>query len=160
MSDMDCEMQGPSPEHNELLKGVGTWNITSKFYMAPGAPPMDGTATEVVTSMGPFWIMGEFKADFMGMPYEGRSTVGFDPWSGEYVSTWHDSMSPNFFYLRGKKEEDTIVLRGEARAPQGGTMANYKINDRVISDDERHMEMFMEVNGEEVKLFEMHYLRA
>ena len=97
---------------------------------------------------------------FMGMPFEGRSTMGFDPWTGEYMSTWMDSMSANFFHLRGKHEGDLLVLRGEAREPQGGGLTNYKITQKDISDDEQYMEMFMEAGGQEVKLWEMHYTRA
>lgn len=163
MSDFDpadCAPAQPSPEHAEVLKGVGNWNIASKFYMAPGAPPMESTATETVTAVGPYWITGEFKSDFMGMPYEGRSTVGFDPWTGEYMSTWIDSMMPNFFLLKGKKDGDTITLKGMAREPQSGGLTEYTIQERVISDDERHMEMFMDAGGQAVKLFEMHYTRA
>lgn len=163
MSDFDpadCAPRQPSPEHAEVMKGVGTWNITSKFYMAPGAPPMEGKATEVVTAIGPYWTVGEFKSDFMGMPYEGRSTLGFDPWTGEYTSTWIDSMMPNYFHLKGKKDGDTIVLRGQARDPQSGELAEYKITDHCVSDDEHNMAMYMDAGGGEVLLFEMHYTRA
>ena len=52
MSDMDCEMPGPSPEHQKILKAVGNWNIKSKFFMGPDAPPMEGEATETVTVLG------------------------------------------------------------------------------------------------------------
>ncbi|MEZ6197067.1 MAG: DUF1579 domain-containing protein [Planctomycetota bacterium] len=150
----------PGPEHAMLMKGVGTWNVKAKFFMGPDAPPMESTATDTVRAVGGFWTVGDYRSEFMGMPFHGVSMVGYDPHAGEFLSTWADSMMPNFFYLRGNIDGDTMVLKGEAYNPQAGGKAMYTIKDRFVSDDEHHMSMYMDCGGHEMQLFEMVYTRA
>ena len=40
-------------------------------------------ATDTVEAHGRFFTVSRFQADMMGMPFEGISTVGYDPVRGE-----------------------------------------------------------------------------
>src|SRR5512134_1078333 len=37
----------PGPEHKILLDGVGTWDVASKMWMDPAAPPMESKGKSV-----------------------------------------------------------------------------------------------------------------
>lgn len=161
MSDMgDCQMPEPTPQHLELLKAVGTWDIDGKMYMEPGGDPMPTKAVETVSALGAWWIMGEFESEMFGMPFQGRSSCGYDPFHKQYVSTWCDSMSPSLFHMTGQKEGDSLIMEGEGVDPSGGAAAHYKTIDKTIDDDTHEFKMFMAgPDGTDILLFEMTYHR-
>ena len=98
MSDQ-MEFPQPTSEHQQLREHAGVWKVHSSFYMDPNpeTPPMEVEAKETIEMFGDFWTCSVYESDFMGQPFRGQSTLGFDPEKGEYVSTWIDTMSPTFF---------------------------------------------------------------
>ena len=54
----------------------------------------------------------------MGAPFVGRATLGYEPHTGKYVSTWIDSMSPVLFMLtrqaEGRHDHDSRASSGAA----------------------------------------------
>ena len=91
---------------------------------------------------GEFWTRSVYESDFMGQPFRGQATLGYDPEKKEYVSTWIDTMSPTFFHFTGNFEGDTLEMKG--RAFDSGTKreANYRTTEVHTSPDERVFEMF------------------
>ena len=158
-----CEGQMPQPvaEHGKIQELVGTWNTVGKFYMGgPDAPPMESRGKEVVESVGGFWVTGHFTSDFMGQPFVGRSSMGFDPWKQEYISTWIDSMSAATFFMRGKRNGNVITSECDGVDPGTGNPTRYRTTEEEISPDERHFSMFMILpDGNAMKLFDMEYTR-
>jgi hypothetical protein len=110
-------MPQPGPEHELLKKDVGTWDATVEMTMAPGAAPTVSKGTEVVTMLGGFWQLSEFKSELMGQPFEGRGTVGFDPAKKKYVGTWVDTMTPGYATVEGTYDAATKTLTATMDGP-------------------------------------------
>lgn len=161
MSEMGgCQTPEPTAQHTELMKAVGTWDVDGKMYMEPGGEPMPTKSVETISALGPWWIIGEFEGEMFGMPFHGRSTVGYDPFKERYVSTWCDSMSPSLFHMTGQKEGDTLTMEGEGVDPGSGAPAIYKYTHKTVDDDTSDFKMFLAgPDGSDVLLFEMTYHR-
>lgn len=162
---MSEEMEFPQPtaEHNRVCERAGDWKVRSKFYMDPdpATPPMEVEARETIENFGRFWTRSVYESDFMGQPFRGQSTLGYDPEKKEYVSTWIDTMSPTFFNFRGNFEGDTLVMKGRAYDCMSKMEANYRTTEVHKSPDERVFEMFMELpDGNEFKMMTHVYTRT
>ena len=162
---MSEEMQPPQPtaEHGKLREYAGVWKVQSSFYMDPNpaTPPMVVEAKETIRMFGEFWTEGLYESDFMGQPFKGQTTLGYDPENGEYVSTWIDTMSPTFFHFRGKFQGDTLEMKARAFDCMSKMEANYRTTEVHKSPDERVFEMFMEMpDGNEFKMMTHVYTRA
>src|SRR5688572_28248554 len=88
------ELIKPGPEHQQLAKLVGTWDVACKMWMQPDAPPVDSKGSETFTTVfeGRF-LQAKFEGSMMGQPFTGYSTMGYDRSAKRYVTTWHDSIS-------------------------------------------------------------------
>ena len=53
-------------EHEWLAKLVGDWTFETEAVMGPGQPPVKGTGTERVRSLGGLWIVGEGSGEMPG----------------------------------------------------------------------------------------------
>lgn len=162
MSDQPCAMQEPMPQHKKIMKGVGTWDVACKYFMDPTGGPMESTATDTVEALGGFWTVSNFEGNMMGAPFTGKSILGYDPMRGKYVSTWIDSMMPNFWYMEGDFDEsgETLNLTGKGPDHTGQGMTDWRITMTVVSDDEQVMRMFMSMpDGSEVMAMENTYTR-
>jgi hypothetical protein len=110
-------MPAPGPEHELLKKDVGTWDATVEMFMQPGAAPSVSKGTEVVSMLGGFWQIGEFKSEMMGQPFEGRGAMGYDPARKKYVGTWVDTMSPGYYTTEGTYDAATKTLTATMEGP-------------------------------------------
>ena len=157
----ECEMPQPSEEHALIQKNIGVWDVKCRFFMGPDAPPMESTATDTVTAAGPFWNIGNFESEFMGMPFTGVSQFGFSPMEGCFVSTWTDCMSPHLFVMKGNFTDDgkTLDMRGEGPNPMSGEMVPQRIEHEIQDDNNHIMRMFMTTEHGEIQTFEMDYTR-
>jgi hypothetical protein len=135
-------MPTPGPEHAMLGKDVGTWDATVEMFM-PGAPPSVSKGTEVVTMMGGFWQLTEFKSEMMGQPFEGRGTTGFDPTKKKYVGTWVDTMTPAYYTVEATYDAATKTLTGWMDGPdQTGVVTKTKETTEWKDADTRVFTMY------------------
>ena len=84
----------------------------------------DDAAAAQVTVLGhatAFWTVSLFESEFMGMPFRGRSTLGYDPQKKKWVGTWVDSMSPSMFVMEGGYDAAGKVLTMHCRGPHMAT---------------------------------------
>ena len=154
-------MPQPTAEHRQLMDHTGNWKIACKFFMDPGQPPMEAQATETVEKVGEFWTLSKYQCDMMGMPFVGRATLGYEPHSKRYVSTWIDSMSPVLFVLTGQQKGDTLTLEGDAWSCMTNSVLKHRTTEKMINKNERLFEMFCTLpNGTEIKMMSNHYRRA
>ncbi len=157
----DCQMPTASPEHEMLLEAAGTWDVDCTYYMGPD--PMKMSATETVEMLGPFWGVSKFEADFMGQPFVGRCTVGYDANESQWIGTWVDSMSPHMFIMKGGYDEAGKVLTMHCRGPSmaTGEMTDFRTVETRVDADQRAFEMYTTMpDGSEVMMFHYDYTRA
>ena len=153
----------PTTEHEKLQEHCGTWNVDCTFYMDPSQPPMKVKGKETIEMFGGFWTTSVFEAEMFGAPFMGRATLGYDPFTKQYVSTWIDTMTPYLYHFTGNFDESGKVLRmsGEGNDCMTGGITTYRTTEEHKSKNERVFEMFMNLpDGTECKLFTHVYRRA
>ena len=157
----DCQMPQPTAEHGLLMEMVGTWNVDCSYFMGPGEP-MRTQAQETIEPVGGFWTVSLFESLFMGAPFAGRATMGYDPQKGKWVGTWIDSMMPHMFVMEGDMDPETHVLTMHCEGPSmtGGT-APYRSVSTPLPDGRRQFDMYMTPPGsDEIRMFHYVYTRA
>ena len=114
------DMPQPAREHAVLMKTVGEWQGTLTMY-GMGPEPMEMQCTESIRAVGQFWTTSVFKGDFMGMPFEGASTTGYDPAKKKFVGTWIDSSTPSMTMMEGVWDADKNAMVMEYEGPDAMT---------------------------------------
>lgn len=152
----------PGKMHKMLATYNGRWEAASKFWMAPGAEAMDSKG-EMVTDMhlGDRFQKSTYTSEFMGMPFKGESTIGYDNTREIFVNTWIDNTSTHIMYSEGTWDEasKSIEFKGSATDPGAGGPAPFREVMTFIDDNTFKMEMYNTMDGKEFKSMEMTYTR-
>ena len=77
--------------------------------MEPGKPAIKSKGTESTRTLGGFWAVSEYKGDFMGTPFAGVMTVGYDAEKKKYVGTWVCSMCDRLSKYEGSVDGKTLT---------------------------------------------------
>jgi hypothetical protein len=98
-------------EQEAFKKSVGTWDVHTKMWMAPGQPPMEGhdKATSTLLFDGRY-LETMYEGSMMGQSFTGRLLLGYDRVDKEYVSVWIDSGSTYISVSRGPEKDGVITL--------------------------------------------------
>lgn len=107
----------PGPEHEVLKTDVGTWDATVESFMSGGPAPMISKGTETNALVGGLWLVTDFKADLMGMPFVGHGVTGYDAHKKKYVGTWVDTMSSGLGLTEATWDAATKTMTGTMEAP-------------------------------------------
>lgn len=164
MMDAMIKAATPGPNHKMLGSMVGDWTFVMRMWMDPSAPPSETSGT--VTNrplMGGRYVQGDYKAQVMGMPFEGASVVGYDNVSGQFVSTWLDNMSTGIMYMTGSYDAASRSFTYSAEMPdtmQPSTKVKVREVVRVVDDNQHVMEMYETRGGKELKTMEIVFKRA
>ena len=154
-------MPKPTAEHKLLAEHAGNWKIACKFYMDPTQPPMETQATERIEMVGDFWTVSRYETSMMGAPFVGSATLGYEPHTGKFISTWVDSMMPVLCTLSGKQKGDTLHFEGSFLSPMTNSVLEHRATEKHVSRNERIFEMFCTLpDGKEIKMMTNHYRRA
>lgn len=101
------ELASPGPRHELFKPAVGSWAITTRMWMDPGAAPETSTGTcDFHLMLGGRYLVQECKGEAMGMPFEGMGIEGYDNFRKQYVSVWMDNMGTGFMRMTGMCNED------------------------------------------------------
>lgn len=111
------QMPTPGPEHDVLKQDVGNWDATVETWTAPNTPPSLSKGASTTRLLGGFWVIDDFKADFMGMAFEGHGTTGYDPIKKKYIGTWVDSMTPGLNISESTWDAKTQTMTGVNEGP-------------------------------------------
>lgn len=133
------ELPQPVKAHEWLTQLEGEWEYDAEMYME-GQEPLKTKGTEEVRAIGGFWILAENKADFMGQPFTGLLTLGYDVEEKQYVGTWADSMSGYLWKYEGSLDETGKVLTLNTSGPcpaKPGTHSKFKEVLEVKSPDRK-----------------------
>jgi hypothetical protein len=148
------EQKPPAPqkEHEWLKQLAGEWEVEAEMVMEPGKPPVKCTGTESARTLGGFWLVGEMKSDFMGIPVNGVMTVGYDPAKKKYVGTWVCSMDGHLWHYEGEVDSQRKVLTLNTEGPdmtRPGKTA--KMRDVLEVKDRNHVVLTSSYQGEDGK---------
>ena len=132
-------MPQPTKEHEWLKQFVGEWEVETEAFVAPAQPPMKMKATESARMLGGFWVVGENKGEYMGTPFTGLMTFGYDPEKRKYVGTWVDSNTSALWQYVGTVDADgkILTLETEGFCPIEGKVCQFKNTIEFKSKDHR-----------------------
>jgi hypothetical protein len=155
----ECQMPEPTPEHMELMKSIGVWDVTAYIYMDPSAPPTLSKATDTVEAVGPFWLLCAYRGEFMGSPYRGQCQVGYNEKKGVFTSTWIDQMTPTLILMEGNKDESgKMILKGEGPG-MTGELETWRYEQVELDENSKRVEMFIEGEEGDVLVMAWDYVR-
>jgi hypothetical protein len=152
----------PGPMHKMIMASTGNWHEDLTFWMAPGAPP-----TKAESECNNKMILGDRYQEsihtgmMMGMPFEGRGTLGYDNVKKTFQSSWIDNMGTGIMYMEGKYNEagKSITLYGKSVDPMTGKQERAREVFKFIDDKNQFMEMYMTKDGKEFKTMEIKFTK-
>ena len=153
----------PGANHKLLEPFVGSWNVATTWWEAPGAPPSLWTGTsENVWVLGGRFVQQTVAAEMIGQPFEGIGYTGYDNFKGKFVGTWMDSMGTMVMISTGSADASGKVLTFTAEMDDVVTGKHLKVREiiRVIDNSKHIFEMYgPDKSGKEFKSMEIVYTR-
>jgi Protein of unknown function (DUF1579) len=144
----------PGDIHKMMAKSVGDWSCAVTMWMAPGAQPMN-SVTDAKNEMilGGRYLQQTNTGSFMGQPFQGISTTGYDNAKKIFVNTWIDNMGTGIMYLTGTWDaaSNSIILTGNMVDPSSGKDIAVKETLKFVDDSHEEMTMYMMAGGQEFK---------
>ncbi|WNM18828.1 DUF1579 domain-containing protein [Flavobacterium capsici] len=149
----------PGEQHKMLAKDSGVWEEEMTFWEHAGAEPskMTMTAESKMIFDGKYQETTH-KGDFYEMPFEGKSTLGYNNAEGKFISTWIDNMSTGISVLKGTYDPTTktYTMSGEVFDPVTKKLKTSKEIVTIIDDNTQKMEMYdIGFDGKEFKNMEI-----
>ncbi|AZA47879.1 DUF1579 domain-containing protein [Chryseobacterium carnipullorum] len=159
------EYATPGDLHKMLAKYDGNWAGTSTMWMEAGGKPVTNPS-ECTNKMifGGRYQQSNYKGNFMGMPFEGMSLMGYDNARKKFVSTWIDNMGTGIMHAEGEwnAAKKSLEFKGTMADPaRPGKECNFR-EVYVFTDDNNHtMEMYGpdSKTGKEYKSMEIKFTR-
>jgi hypothetical protein len=155
----------PGAAHKVLDAHVGKWDYTIKFSMTPGAPMTEtkGT-TESAWILDGRFVQEKVKGEFMGQPFHGISTVGYDNVKKKYVWTWTDNMSTGFAIAEGDYDAatKTFTYTTKCSDPMSGGPQEGRSIEKWIDNDTYNTKSYVKGadGGKDVLMMDMTVKRA
>ena len=154
----------PQKEHQWLQKLVGEWTYEIEATMGPDQPTEKSTGTEIVRSLGEFWILAEGQGEMLGCgPATTLMTLGYDPQKQRYVGTWIGSIMTYLWVYDGELDAGETVLTLNSNGPSmtgDEKLGKYKDMIEFKSSDHRVMTSHtLGNNGQWQHFMTAHYRR-
>lgn len=160
----EMEAMMPNANHKVLDFMVGKWKGKMSLYMAPGMPPAESELNaEVKSIMGGRYLHDNTSGTFMGMPFEGMGTSGYDNLKKKYVFTWIDNFGTGIMAGEGTWDAAKKSLTYTTSMPDAasGKYAAARMVDTMVDADNWKMEMYATgPDGKEGLAFRIEYKRA
>ena len=113
--------------------------------------------------LGGRYLQQDYRADFMGMPFQGVGTMAYNNATGRYQGSWIDNMSSHMLPpSEGSWDEasQSITSMRTYTDPMTGQEVTSRDVLRIVSNDEHHFAMHeTRPGGPERQLFEIVYRR-
>jgi len=129
------EYAKPGEPHKILAQSNGTWQGDVTMWMSMDAAPSKSTSTIINKMvMDGRYQVSSFNGNFMGMPFEGMSTTGYDNFKKIFISTWIDNMGTGIMKMEGPWDETTrsMTLTGKMTDPSTGRECDMKEVFKII----------------------------
>lgn len=156
------EYMTPSEMQKMMSAWDGEWNESITMWSTPGADPQQMKATCVNKMIvGGRYQESKHTGDFMGMPFEGIGTTGWDNAGKYFVSSWVDNFGTGMIYMEGTWDENnkSMKLAGKMTDPMTGKSTNIRQVMKIIDDNNQMMEQFVEKDGKDFKNMEIKFTR-
>jgi hypothetical protein len=146
-ADVDAMTKAATPgeHHKPLQRYVGDWTYTMKM-LAHGQPPMEATGTvHSEPILGGRYVQSVYKGEFLGQPFEGRSTDGYDNLAKHYVSSWVDNAGTGIMSSTGSCDAacKSFTYKASMMDPVSGKKVNTKQVITWLDDNNYKLEMYM-----------------
>jgi hypothetical protein len=150
----------PGEPHKMLAADNGSWNEATTMWEGPDdTTPTKGTMTaENKMILGGRYQQSVHKGNFMGMPFEGISTVGYNNASKKMESSWTDNMGTGIMHMEGDYNAagKVINFKGRCVDPMTGKEKAIRETFTMVDDKTRKMEMYdTDPSGKEYKSMEI-----
>ncbi len=152
----------PGKYHKWLASFDGNWNGDVKLWMDPSQPPMAykiKTKNEMV--MNGLYQKSTHSGEMMGKPFEGEGIAAYDNTKKRFVTTWIDNFGSGIMQMEGELSSDNkeMITIGTMSDPMSGQDITVKQVLTYISEERHVFEMYMVVEGKEMKTMEINYTR-
>lgn len=152
------EYMTPGEVHKMMAKWDGNWADDITMWMYPDAPAQKTTSTTTNKMvMNGLYQESDHVGNMMGMPFHGKGTLAYDIHKKMFVSTWIDNMGSGIMVLEGPWDEasKSVTLKGKMMDPGTKEMTDMKEVFKVIDDNTQMMEMYVTMDGKEMKTMEI-----
>lgn len=152
----------PGDMHKWLAKFNGTWEADITEYSNPAKPAKSTGVAVYSSSLNGLYQEGKISGTMMGMPFEGKSWMGYDNSKKEFVSTWIDNMGSGIIYMKGSYDvaSKKLTLKGVQTDPGTGKDSEIREVMTVKDDNNYIMEMYgTGPGGKEIKFMDAVYKR-
>jgi hypothetical protein len=153
----------PGPNHKLLEPFVGSWNVSTTLWEAPGAPAQKSAGTaETSWVLGGRFIQERVNGEMMGMPFEGIGYTGYDNFKKHFVGTWMDAMGTMMMTSTGRADATGKVLTFTSTMDDvvSGKSMTVREVSRVVDANRHVFEMYgPDKTGKEFKTMEIVYTR-
>jgi hypothetical protein len=152
----------PGPQHAELAKAAGDYDLAIRTWSSPDAPPTveTGTATRRMILDGRV-MTEEVQSAMHGQPFTGHGMTGYDNVSGKWWSTWNDSMSTGVMVSEGTcDEQHACTFTGSWNDAVSNSKVTTRMTTKWTSPTVEVFEMYAPgPDGKEAKMMEITYTR-
>lgn len=134
----------PNENHKALEALAGEWDAKMSFTMAPGTPPTEGTGTmKSMMVLGGRQLHQSFKGTFMGMPFEGAGTTGYNNVTKQVEATWSDNMGTATMFSVGTMDasKKSFTVTGSYDDPMAGKVTMRQVTT-ITDKDHYKLEFF------------------
>ncbi|MGA7992542.1 MAG: DUF1579 domain-containing protein [Thermoanaerobaculia bacterium] len=127
------------PAHKAMEAAVGSWDVKTKAWMAPGAPPSESAGTsENKMILGGRFLEQRYEGTMMGQPFSGIGVTGYDNYKKKVVATWIDSMSTAIMVMHGSWDKSRKVLTSYGTMDDVVSKKPMKMKSKVTIVDADH----------------------
>lgn len=159
------EYSTPGEMQKTLAASDGNWTGTTTTWMENGGKPIT-SQSECTNKMilGGRYQHSMYKGNFMGMPFEGMSIMGYDNTKKKFVSTWVDNMGTGIMHAEGdwNPSKKSIELKGKMTDPaRPGEECDFREVYTFTDANNHMMEMYGpdSKTGKEYKTMEIKFTR-
>ncbi len=156
------DMRGLAPEHDEIARCLGAWDVSFTAWLQEDAPPVTSSGRSIFTRIfDGRYIREDYSGEFQGRPFAGIGTLGYDRAAGYFVSTWIDNASTGIMHataMPGLANEDlTFEGLGINQETQEEQSVRHVLHWE--SDDCFTISFFKGEEDDEVQTMELVYTR-
>ena len=153
----------PGEAHGKLEPIVGSFDVKTTSWMAPGKPPEESTGTsETKWILGNRFVEQTVSGTMMGQPFSGVGFTGYDNYKKKYVGTWMDTMGTMIMTSTGTMDASGKKLTSWSVVDDVITKKPAKIRSllTILDNDHHKFEMWGPgPDGKSFKVLEINYTR-